>query len=205
MFARLVAKQTIYLGVRAMVLASFVILGTTACTSGADKPVAAKKKMQVLAETKTIEETRTIFIDFGTVEREDPTIPEGEKRFARDGKKGRKLVTYSVTYVDGEEQSLKVVDLKILKKPVDEIILVGTSRFETSTPEPVPFVTRSVDDPNMLQETSSLWQKGVEGEKVKVYKVGYEDGKVVLRTFVKEAVTREPIAKVIANGTWRND
>ncbi len=155
-----------------------------------------------ITRIETVEVTKPIA--FKSIKREVTTLPEGERRFERDGKEGQRLITYKVRYAFGKETSRTVVDQKTLKKAVDEIILVGTLRIETSTPEAIPFETQTSDDPTMNRGTSSVREQGVSGAKVKVYEVKYKDGLEISRTFLREVVIRMPVAQLVARGSRSN-
>jgi uncharacterized protein YabE (DUF348 family) len=60
-------------------------------------------------------------IDFGTVEQEDGSMFEGETSVVRAGKTGLRDVTYRIVYVNR-----KVVSQDVLRKPVAEVVKVGT-------------------------------------------------------------------------------
>lgn len=63
--------------------------------------------------------------DFKTVEEEDRTMKKGEKKTFREGKPGKDLVTYRVTYTSGVETDREVLSRQTLAEPVDQIIHVG--------------------------------------------------------------------------------
>jgi uncharacterized protein YabE (DUF348 family) len=65
-------------------------------------------------------------IDFGTVEQEDGSMFEGETSVVRAGKNGLRDVTYRIVYVNGRLDVRKVVRQDVLRKPVDEVVKVGT-------------------------------------------------------------------------------
>ena len=50
----------------------------------------------------------------------------------RAGKNGKKKVTYRVTYVDGKEESRKVIKEEVLVKPVAQIVTQGTKSRPSS-------------------------------------------------------------------------
>ncbi len=52
------------------------------------------------------------------------------------GKKGKRTIIHSVTYVDGVEESREKVSNKVTKKPVTEVLAKGTK--ERPAPEPAP-------------------------------------------------------------------
>lgn len=65
-------------------------------------------------------------IDFKTIKKDDGTMDQGRTKVEQAGQKGVKVLTYLVRREDGEEVSRKLLNTETTKKPVDEIILVGT-------------------------------------------------------------------------------
>ncbi|MDP2772324.1 MAG: ubiquitin-like domain-containing protein, partial [Nocardioides sp.] len=66
-------------------------------------------------------------VDFETVEREDDTMTEGDTNVVRAGREGLRNVTYRLEYRNGELVVRKVLKQKLLRKPVSEIVEVGTA------------------------------------------------------------------------------
>lgn len=75
-------------------------------------------------ETKTI--TVTESIDFETKTKTDPDMEIGETRIETKGVAGERLVTYKVTYVNGEEQAREELSSAVTKQPVTQIKYVGS-------------------------------------------------------------------------------
>lgn len=71
-------------------------------------------------------------IDAGVIEREDPTLYEGEEEVVRAGKDGVRSVTYRLRFVNGELVARKVVTSSVRSKAVPAIVKVGTKE----KPEP---------------------------------------------------------------------
>lgn len=70
----------------------------------------------------TIKET----LKYDTVEREDSSIPKGEKVVVQKGRVGEAVTTYSVSLLNGEEAERRVITRSVLVEPRDEIIAIGT-------------------------------------------------------------------------------
>jgi uncharacterized protein YabE (DUF348 family) len=70
---------------------------------------------------------------FGTVEQADSSMYEGESSVVRSGRDGVRDVTYRIVYRNGEISVRKVVSQKVLRKPVDEIVKVGTKEQPVAT------------------------------------------------------------------------
>lgn len=71
-------------------------------------------------------ETRTESIPYSTTTRKDSSMKKGQTKVVRSGVNGQKKVTYKVTYVDGKEESRKVISSKTVKSPVNKIVKAGT-------------------------------------------------------------------------------
>ncbi|MBQ9015148.1 MAG: G5 domain-containing protein [Firmicutes bacterium] len=76
---------------------------------------------RVVKEEEQVEEAT----DYKTVKEDDASLNKGTTEVARNGKKGRDLVTYLVTYTSGEETAREEIGRKTIKKPVDKIVHVG--------------------------------------------------------------------------------
>ncbi len=75
-------------------------------------------------EHKEIVETEKI--DFETVEKKDKDLRWRTKKVKQKGEKGEREIRYLVTYKNGEEVKRKKLSSKVIKKPVPEIVVVGT-------------------------------------------------------------------------------
>lgn len=65
----------------------------------------------------------------------------------------------------------------------------------------IPFTTDNVNDPNLAQGTTEVRTAGVPGVKTITYEVTYTDGVQTGKKQLTEAVTRPPVAQVVAVGT----
>jgi uncharacterized protein YabE (DUF348 family) len=65
-------------------------------------------------------------IDFGTVEREDSSMYEGETSVVRDGRTGLRDVTYRIVFRNGELADKTIIRQDVKRRPVDEVVKVGT-------------------------------------------------------------------------------
>ena len=71
-------------------------------------------------------------VDFGTIEHDDDSMYEGETNVVRSGTDGLRNVTYRLIYRNGKLAVRKVIHQKVLRKPVDAIVDVGTKEAATS-------------------------------------------------------------------------
>ncbi len=65
-------------------------------------------------------------VDFETIEREDASMFEGQSVVERSGVDGRRDVTYRLTFRNGKLVATKVVSQDVTRKPVAQIVTVGT-------------------------------------------------------------------------------
>jgi resuscitation-promoting factor RpfB len=65
-------------------------------------------------------------IDFDTVEREDASRFEGESSVVREGETGLRDVTYRIVFENGEVSAKQVIAQDVARKPVAEVVEVGT-------------------------------------------------------------------------------
>lgn len=72
------------------------------------------------------EETYTVEIPYETIYCDDPTLPEGQEEVLVEGTSGQMLCSANVVYLNAEEQSRTVLEEKVLQRPVDRIVAVGT-------------------------------------------------------------------------------
>lgn len=72
------------------------------------------------------EEIKNINIDFKTISNEDDKLGWRVKKVTQKGQIGQKENKYRVVYNDGKEISRKILESKVIKEPVDEIVTQGT-------------------------------------------------------------------------------
>jgi len=93
-------------------------------TETSPTPAKTTPKATPKIETRTVTETEPIKFKKRTVK--DEYLPVGEKEERTGGREGTRTLTYTVTLVDGKETGRKLVSSKVTRKPVDEVIAVGT-------------------------------------------------------------------------------
>lgn len=71
-------------------------------------------------------------VEAPVVEREDPSMFEGDERVVRAGRDGVRDVTYRLRFVNGELVARKVVRADVRVKPVAQVVMVGTKEQPTS-------------------------------------------------------------------------
>lgn len=67
--------------------------------------------------------------------------------------------------------------------------------------ESIGFETKTVNDNSIEYGKSTVRTEGSYGEKTYTYNVTYKDGKEISRELIKEEVTKQPTARIIAKGT----
>ena len=154
--------------------------------------------------TEEKEEKEEKSIKFETKHKENPKLEKGKSRVVQKGAEGIKELRYKVIYENGKEVKRDLIDEKVTKEPIDEIIEIGTlerkCKCETKV-EKVKFETEHIESDKLEKGHSKITQKGVDGEKTYVYKVTYENGKEVKRDLIEEKITKEPIKEIIEIGT----
>lgn len=104
--------------------------------------------------------TKTLSIEHGTDETKSATLLEGTKKTTTEGTDGSKTVTYLYTYLDGKLTATKVVGSKVVTKPVDEQIVIGTK----PKPEEKPTETATSDTDVPATGNTSVWDRIAECE-----------------------------------------
>lgn len=77
--------------------------------------------------------TATVAESFKTIEREGSSLTQGERKIETKGQNGVLKVTYRLTYKGGKLTSKKKIKEVVVKKPVDQVVAIGT---KTETPYP---------------------------------------------------------------------
>lgn len=67
-------------------------------------------------------------ISHTVIEEASPTLPIGQTKVKQQGRDGVLETTYTDKYVDGELKDTEQIGTKVLRKPIDEIVLVGTAQ-----------------------------------------------------------------------------
>ena len=88
--------------------------------------VTADGMVITISHTTRVEETYSEIIPFQTVYCYDPSLAEGQQVILTAGVDGQMLITAAVNYVDGKEIGRTVVTENMIRKPVDQVIAIGT-------------------------------------------------------------------------------
>ena len=82
-------------------------------------------------------EVSTEPVPFETVTQADPTLAKGQTKVLTAGQNGERTILTEVSVVDGQEVR-RVVESKVTKEPVSQILAVGTKEDAQPTPQPNP-------------------------------------------------------------------
>ena len=85
-----------------------------------------------LVKVEVTNEVATEDIDYETIVEEDESLDINTEDVRQAGEAGQKEITYKVIKKDGKEVSREVVQSKVIKEPVNEIIVQGTRRVFAS-------------------------------------------------------------------------
>ena len=87
------------------------------------------------------EQTYSASIPCATLCCGDPTLPVGTQQLLREGRNGEVLRTAEVTYINGAEDSRRVLSEQVLVQPVDAILAIGTGQLvEDAEPSTMPVI-----------------------------------------------------------------
>jgi resuscitation-promoting factor RpfB len=81
---------------------------------------------RVMRKTLT---TKTV-LKYRVIEKSDPTLNKGTRKVTTQGVDGLQEVTYVATYINGKVASKKVVSTRVVRKAVDQVVLVGTKAVQ---------------------------------------------------------------------------
>lgn len=81
-----------------------------------------------LTKVEELSEVATETIDFDIITEEDGSLDISVEQVAQEGVAGEKEITYRVIKKDGKEISREIVSSKVVKEPVEKIIVQGTRR-----------------------------------------------------------------------------
>ena len=82
-------------------------------------------------------EVSTEPVPFETVHQADPTLAKGQTKVLTAGQNGERTILTEVSVVEGQEVR-RVVESKVTKEPVSQILAVGTKEDAQPTPQPSP-------------------------------------------------------------------
>lgn len=161
-----------------------------------EKTVVTDAVQKIIVGTKDYTGTYTYDytekIPFDVEVREDDTLKKGEKKVLQVGVPGEKYHKYSQNFKNGDLDGEKnIIEEKVTKDPVKEIILVGTGKNTgevTKTIErDIPFDTNYIYDDTLDSGTSVVEKEG---------KLGKEQVTITTTIVDGEGTTAEQVEKV---------
>ncbi|WP_328331530.1 G5 domain-containing protein [Kribbella sp. NBC_00382] len=104
---------------------------TSAGTPSVPPPALVSKPVKAtpVVVTKNVVVVRSVAFKKKNVR--DPERPQGESAVTTRGVKGKKQLTYAVTYTDGKETGRRLVREVVTVAPVTQITSIGTKKEET--------------------------------------------------------------------------
>ena len=172
-----------------------------------------KPEIQEGSIPTVVEETKVEPVEYETQYVDDPELLEGTTNVRTPGQAGERTIVYEVTR-DAEGKELNRVEKSnmITKAPVTEVIARGTKVEVPEEPkvtvseemktEPVGYETQYVDDPELLEGTTSVRTAGQAGERTIVYEVTRDaTGKELSRVEKSNTITKAPVTEVVVRGT----
>ena len=143
----------------------------------------------VLTVTRSVttEETYTVAIPFETEYCYDASLSEGEQVVLTKGVEGQLQCKASVHYVDGKEVSRTLISEKVVTKPVNALIAIGTGvEMPDYPPETIPTEppTQAPTKPALTPEVPSASKMPVIGENTIIT----PDGEVLTYTHSEQFV-----------------
>ena len=148
--------------------------------------------------------TETEKLPFERVTLVNPEMWDGDTEVVQIGSFGTLVKTYQVTYSDGVEVSVELIN-ETLTESVNEVIHVGT-KPEVSTKtrtekETVAFDTVERANANLLEGQTRVAQEGVNGERTITFEQTYIRGEFDSEKQVSSKITKQPVNKIIEVGT----
>lgn len=92
-----------------------------------------------VVRVKVVYETEKETLYYKETEKSDKSVSSGKRILKTKGENGLQENTVKVLYKNGVEVSREITETKVLKEPVDEVVLVGT--YVEPTPAPTPKAT----------------------------------------------------------------
>ncbi|WP_288857592.1 G5 domain-containing protein [Corynebacterium pseudogenitalium] len=169
----------------------------------------APKKAKIRIGTKTTgENTETYKAEapYKVVVKYDPNMPAGESKVTTKGEPGEKTVTIKRDITNSKPGDPQITE-EITKKPVDEVITVGTKPSEASEKvtwtAQVPFDVETRPNPELKPGEIKVVQEGVPGEKT--YTADFSAKGDQATVTPEEKQTKDPVNEIIEYGPAAED
>ena len=99
------------------------------------------------------EQTYSAVLEYKTQYCTDNTLPEGVEKVLTEGVDGEVICTAMVTYINGEETERTVLNERVIRQPVNEVIAVGCAEQEEQAEESVTYF---IDDDTITLSTGEV-------------------------------------------------
>ena len=169
----------------------------------------APQKAKIRIGTKTTgENTETYKAEapYKVVVKYDPNMPAGESKVTTKGEPGEKTVTIKRDITNSKPGDPQITE-EITKKPVDEVITVGTKPSEASEKvtwtAQVPFDVETRPNPELKPGEIKVVQEGVPGEKT--YTADFSAKGDQATVTPEEKQTKAPVNEIIEYGPAAED
>lgn len=136
---------------------------------------------------------KTEEVKFNTVKEYNFDKEVGHEKVLQKGQLGQREIITKIAKVSGIEVSKDVIQDRIVKKPIDKIIEIGTKEIKT---EDIDFKTETRNNSSLLKGQTKVVQNGKLGQKQYIYEVKNND-----RKLVKESIVKKPVNKIVEVGT----
>ncbi|MFI0448678.1 G5 domain-containing protein [Actinomadura sp. 6N118] len=107
---------------------------TTTATASTTSSAAASAAVKATPSTATRTITETKPISFRTRRIQDPALAKGVTKVRTRGVPGVKTLTFQVTFINGAQSAKKLMRQVVSKKPITQVIVVGTKQASQCDP-----------------------------------------------------------------------
>lgn len=104
-------------------------------------------------------QTVSVSTPYRTIVREDDDMYVDQVDVAREGVTGEIRETYRVVRANGDVRTRKLVDAKVVRRPVAEIEVHGTKAYPEPEPEPEPVVTSEPATSTPVVTDTGVWDQ----------------------------------------------
>ena len=91
---------------------------------------------------------------------------------------------------------------KPITTPPESPKLTQQTHKTVTVTESVPFETSNIDDATLAKGVSNTITQGVDGVRTHAFDVVYENGNEKSRTEISNTITKQPVNRVVAQGTY---
>ncbi|MEW6183878.1 MAG: ubiquitin-like domain-containing protein [Bacillota bacterium] len=96
-------------------------------TPSLESLLSKENTVKVVRVTKKIEE-KQVNIPYATDRKPTTALPKGQTKVSTAGKNGTQTERWEITYHDGKEKERRLMERKVVKQPVNRVVLVGITQ-----------------------------------------------------------------------------